>query len=62
MTTAAESWHPQARAHRATSLSQIGRSAELSLSIGLRSPESLSAGDIADLLGNAFDEVRAESW
>ncbi|MCB1061785.1 MAG: NAD(P)H-hydrate dehydratase [Verrucomicrobiae bacterium] len=37
----------------------IGRSAEIALTRGASSPESLSAGMIADFLGAAFDSARA---
>ena len=40
----------------------VGRSAEISLGLGLRSVESLAAGDIADLLGDAFDDIRDGVW
>ena len=50
--------------HDAASLGSwlIGRSAEIALTIGLRSAESLSAVDVADLLGSAFDDVRDGAW
>ena len=40
----------------------VGRAAEICISTGMRSPEALSAGDVADFIGNAFDELREECW
>ena len=50
--------------HDAASLGSwlVGRAAEISLSSGDRSQESLSAADIADTLGRAFDGLREGCW
>ena len=50
--------------HDAASLGSwlIGRAAEVSLSSGGRSPEALSAGDMAENLGSAFNELREGCW
>ena len=40
----------------------VGRAAEISLSSGDRSQDSLSAADIADTLGMAFDSLREGCW
>ena len=50
--------------HDAASLGSwlVGRAAEVCLSNGSRSPEALSAGDLAESLGSAFNELREGCW
>ncbi len=50
--------------HDAVSLASwlLGRAAEVALTSGFRSAEALSAGDLAEGLGGAFNELRAGGW
>lgn len=40
----------------------VGRAAEICVATGIRSAEALSATDIADTLGQAFEGLREECW